>query len=93
MTVPLDRRSDRDNDIADLPAGLDVSVASTIWSKRYRLSMTGLNAPDSIVSLKCLTFSWSCFGGMGNMTFFPPSSGVTSAKIGLRDSGPRSDER
>ena len=55
--------------------------------------MTGLNSPDSIISLNCLTLSWRYFGGMGNTTFFPPKTGVMSARIGFWDSGPRSDDR
>jgi hypothetical protein len=55
--------------------------------------MTGLNAPDASISLRYLINSWSCFRGMGNMTFFPPNSGVMSAKAGFWERGPKSDER
>jgi GntR family transcriptional regulator/MocR family aminotransferase len=46
--------------ITTLPIFWPVSTyryASTIWSNRYRRSMSGLNAPDSISSLKYRTIS------------------------------------
>jgi hypothetical protein len=48
--------------------------------------MTGLNCPDSISALKCLTISWVC-PGMGNITFLPPNSGVMSASTGFLRKG------
>src|SRR5438874_13605109 len=60
-----------------------------IWSKRYRLSMSRLNCPDSISSLKCPTVAWSSFG-RANMTLLPPNNGVMSTKI--RNRGPLRQE-
>jgi len=48
----LGRRIDDDQDIADLLSRLDVRVGLNDLVQGYRLSMTGLNSPDSINPLK-----------------------------------------
>ena len=80
-----------DHDVADLLSRLDVPIGLDDLVQGYRRSMTGLNAPDSII-LEMPHLPLVVLGGMGNMTLLPPKSGVISARIGFWDSGPRSDE-
>ncbi len=83
-----------DHDVADLLPGLDVPVGLDDLVQGIAPVDDRLERPRPRSSpLIRSTSRGLCFGGIGNMTFLPPSSGVTSARNGFWESGPRSDER